>query len=814
MSNPTIKLNPYLHTVFIMVGCSGVGKSTFADKAAEALTNEVSSVILDKNSVAILSSDEIRRALIGNPDADKGSSEMLEASGQAFELLFSELRALMTFPIQKEFIFVDTKGYDPVFRARIIDECKRHQYNVELISFEPKEAEFLTYEEPSKDIQYAKDEMKYFKTKVLPTLKRREFSASTRITTLVEDVEVEIHSLAEYARCHVYIPEGKEYAVIGDIHESLNGFKELQTSILAQNPDTQIILVGDYLDKGNQTAEIISEIEAFVERGGLIVDANHESYVYRKLSDLLKTPAPKEIEDEFFTSIAILRTDLELQARFKNLYEKHTLPFVKAYGPSVRTSFVTHVPCETRYIGKLSSSSRKNQRNLIINRDKDMRESFTHIYKEAVGNHPLHIFGHVPHMSKKIMFKNKVFLDTGSCHGNMLTAYVAKAGKRAKTLTISVNCVQTFPKDLVENITLLPDSQIKPFSIYDYDLTIRELKFARRFKNNGVKYISGTMCPAPSVKTQGALEIESLDAAIRYYAQAGVTKLQAQPKYMGSRCQVYLFKKEPEKNFMVSRGGFKIKIKEEHKALLQKIYDEYNIEGVDWKESIILDGELLPWTALGKHFIEEQFNSYAELINYELQTLDNDQFFKDLDFKNTIDTKSKLAQLKIFKDNLALYAAEGELEFKAFNILKIDDFDVPPGTATFHEVNDDRHVDQVGITSETTEASPRLKKFFTDLTLQKRMEGIVLKPLGDHPNVAPYMKVRNEEYLTLVYGYDYKDRYEEHCFSKRIDGKLRLSIKEHEQAQELLTSTPETVLPMVVKMLGHLRKEQELDPRL
>jgi hypothetical protein len=38
-------------------------------------------------------------------------------------------------------------------------------------------------------------------------------------------------------------------------------------------------------------------------------------------------------------------------------------------------------------------------------------------------------------------------------------------------------------------------------------------------------------------------------------------------------------------------------------------------------------------------------------------------------------------------------------------------------------------------------------------------QGVVIKPIweGRRPwNVAPCMKVRNERYLTLIYGYDYK----------------------------------------------------------
>ena len=57
-------------------------------------------------------------------------------------------------------------------------------------------------------------------------------------------------------------------------------------------------------------------------------------------------------------------------------------------------------------------------------------------------------------------------------------------------------------------------------------------------KRNGVHFISGTVAPADSdVETN---DIESMDEALDYFAEKGVQNLVAEPKWMGSRCQLYL----------------------------------------------------------------------------------------------------------------------------------------------------------------------------------------------------------------------------------------------------------------------------------
>ncbi len=113
--------------------------------------------------------------------------------------------------------------------------------------------------------------------------------------------------------------------------------------------------------------------------------------------------------------------------------------------------------------------------------------------------------------------------------------------------------------------------------------------------------------------------------------------------------------------------------------------------------------------------------------------------------------------------------------------------------------------------------------FFDQLTTDKKMEGIVLKPDFIVPSIAPFLKVRNEEYLTMVYGYDYKTshKYDKLIKQKSIRRKVSTSIKEFNLGLMMLEFKVDEVsfenvdyLNTVIDFLFEEKKEKDIDPRL
>jgi predicted kinase len=835
------------NTVFLLVGPSMSGKSTFAQALVKAIDRSANARGFNFQST-ILSSDANRQWLLGS-DTDRHAPAMLEVSRQAFEMLMAQYKAAISYPVNHDFVIVDTTGMDEKFRDDIRELGQAQGYNVELITFEYSKAEALRGVAPRyhDGIKWQLDKMK---KKVLPNLKARFYTKRTRIQerspTKWTDLVLSIENIDVLAKCLIHLNEEDTLCVIGDMHEHVKAGMALTDMLDTEFKDAQIVWIGDYLDKGMQTADTLRFMQERVAQGDILVEGNHESYVVRRLRGEIE-PNP-EVEAKYITSLAVLQQDEELRKIFFKLYDEHTIPFLKVTVTDGRTMYVTHAPCEEVHLGKLSPFARRAQRNLNRNYAKpeaDRRESYQFIFDEASPIHPIHVFGHIDHTSSHLSYKNKVFLDTGAVYGNKLTALVYKEGVYDFR---AVPCDRLDQTDRGPNPDATTPIKIeKEFSIRDYDLDDKDIRFLNNFTKNGARYISGTMTPAPKTETQ----LESLEAALDYYAMRGVESVIMEPKYMGSRAQLYLYRHAPEQSFMTSRNGYKIFPDRVPglTELIQKEHDKYVKLAVDgqlvWDGTLIIDGELLPWSALGKDLIDRQFTGYGALVEHELCTLHGDPWFQELEFselelegkerffKTKSDTKMQLGELKKFKEALVNYTAdvgtdvnknEQPLQFKAFSILLMDGFDMTgvDQAGVFDIINDDPvhivYLEQLSGEGRDKELAFAYD-FYDDLTIGKKMEGVVVKPLEytaemNDKSILPYMKVRNEEYLRLIYGYDYKNRYEKLRQQKNIGGKAKLSMTEYRLGKAMLTAEPNRLKENVVKMIASMKEEKTLDPRL
>ncbi|WP_144526428.1 ATP-binding protein, partial [Bacillus pumilus] len=82
-----------------------------------------------------LSSDRIRQEVLGY-DYDKYDQVMLEASEQAFHLLFERLKMVTSFPVNADFVVVDTTGLAEDFREKVREIARSNHYNLEVIVFD------------------------------------------------------------------------------------------------------------------------------------------------------------------------------------------------------------------------------------------------------------------------------------------------------------------------------------------------------------------------------------------------------------------------------------------------------------------------------------------------------------------------------------------------------------------------------------------------------------------------------------------------------------------------------------------------------
>lgn len=214
-------------------------------------------------------------------------------------------------------------------------------------------------------------------------------------------------------------------AVIGDVHESLAALKALVAKIPL---NATIIFVGDLIDKGTQPKETLEYVKSLKKsRKIIVVIGNHERYVARRLMGQMRgTP---EIESFVFTAVNYALNDAELTKLIIEVYDSGvSLVNIHRFGRIIGQ--VTHAPCRVSQINGTdveSETARINYR--FINRDTeaDMLEELSFVFEEA-DDHvdaPVHIFGHIPVAGgSPVVYKNKVFLDTGAFMGGGLSAFV------------------------------------------------------------------------------------------------------------------------------------------------------------------------------------------------------------------------------------------------------------------------------------------------------------------------------------------------------------------------------------------------------
>lgn len=879
-----------LKSVIMMIGPSGCGKSFFIKNQ---LVSQLKNLVPDAN-IQILSSDGYRREILGKEEKDLSKTDgmMKYASKGAFKLMEAKFDAITTWPIIADFVILDATFIGRQSREQFVEKARNAQYQLVgfLFDFDDRE-EYFKYIEDPEHKWLISQHLKRFQ-KELGEIGRRDFDYFYKIKS--KDHEIKLEKDQSYDQMKLAkLPLFNSYFVVGDLHGCLKEFKELLNSVgfeigrddgdngnnrnrIKGNDNTLIILTGDVPDRGNEVSELIDFISVNMDRIKICKGGHDRSLVRYIENGKIDDNVKKDKLKHFDSAEKLSPGDL---SKFEAIMEGQWYFYVHKH-------FVaTHSPCENKYIGKFDKFSIRKQRSdtyphhedYVSEEEyiKDIREHFSYISNDAKKYDPHHIFGHVA-VNRPTIVGNKVFLDTGCVYGNKLTgvwisAEYDKIRLKFKSVPSSYSLDSSGPSIIdVDDLDINKGNEIK-FESLEFEDKIDILEFAK----NKINFISGTMSPCSANRTEKTLE--DMREAFSYYRDNGVSNVILQKKYMGSRSNMYLCPKDIDKSYMVSRNGFVIRrlnLKPIYEKMLKFLADRNNID--DCKnnsnlldsELIIIDGELMPWSALGKSLIESHFTTAGKGVESELQLLEDTCFehiledlkkrydesgYKDLrmehkkeDLKKIIG-ESQYRQVRSFgnfrwipikeqRDAIDTYNKqidiygkefnEGELDFKPFAILKVvrndgeELFWNSSNDFVFTAVSDDEclivSIDDIGLDNA--------RKWF-DKVVSEDYEGVVVKPLEKvhTPGIAPYIKVRNPNYLTIIYGYDYiiDPKFTRMIENKNIRNKLRTSIKEFNIGKRLLEIPYNEInennikyLDLCAQMVIEEKMEKELDPRL
>ncbi|MGE6356174.1 hypothetical protein ACQKCJ_20075 [Flavobacterium sp. NPDC079362] len=382
------------------------------------------------------------------------------------------------------------------------------------------------------------------------------------------------------------------------------------------------------------------------------------------------------------------------------------------------------------------------------------------------------------------------------------------------------------------------------------------------FCKNKINDFSPTISPAPKSKTKN--EIESIEEAVNYYIEKGVSEFVVQKKYMGSYCTIYL-KRNLEETYFVSRNGFKMDHIDVEKTIhsLKDLHAKMEIAFPDF-ETILIASELLPWKVLGAGLIEKEFTGYYDALKTHNEYLKSSGLLEKLISVRESDTfteyildKKQLTKkefnnkhkahivrqyealaavkipdvtkqeesLKVFHNQIDTFGNEAELHFKPFTILKIVNISggevLPNSNLTYKLVNDDAFL-QLEITALNKEEKlQEIYSFFEKLTNENE-EGIMIKPVQNYiKNLPPCFKVRNNNYLTMIYGVNFHQDFDHYLEKRNVKKKMEQSINGWEINQKMLQIPykdleEENYLMrlLLLKRINNEEIEKTLDPRL
>ncbi|AYV75740.1 MAG: metallophosphoesterase [Terrestrivirus sp.] len=279
---------------------------------------------------------------------------------------------------------------------------------------------------------------------------------------------------------------------------------------------------------------------------------------------------------------------------------------------------------------------------------------------------------------------------------------------------------------------------------------------------------------------------------------------------------------------------------------IQKFIMEKNIK------IIIFDGELMPWSVLGSELIKNEFMSVYHAAGDEIDYLMKSGYKKSMDklmeeynesdykkdvnllqknklsekyinhqtyksimshHKKYIDIKYISQMITTYREQMDIFGAKGSMDYKPFTILKYITNDANEYIMAINNLDESNNLFDKSMTNsdifnmitenESDNISIEFTKnnlnicidifngFYNNVTINRKLEGVIIKPDFINPINAPYLKARGKHYLHIIYGFDYlvPYKYEKLCEKKSINKKLQLSISEFKSSLKILQTS-------------------------
>ncbi|MFI6322170.1 polynucleotide kinase-phosphatase [Nonomuraea sp. NPDC050556] len=811
----------------VLVGVSGSGKSTFAAKHFKP--------------TQVISSDYCR-GLVSDDENDQS------ATAPAFELLHHIVgvrlaRGLLT--------VVDATNVQYAARKSLIDLAKRHDVMVDAIVLDTPEEVAIARNESRPDRDFGPGVVIRQRKDLRRSLSKISKDGFRRVHVLRGLEEIENATIALEKSWSDKTELTGPFDIIGDVHGCRSELETLLAELgwqgLTHPEGRTAVFVGDLVDRGPDTPGVLRLVMDMVEAGTAIcVAGNHEQKLVRALNGR-KVKVAHGLQESLDQLAAC---DEEFVARARTFMDGLLSHYRLDGGKLV----VAHAGLKEAYHGRASGRVRSFALYGDTTGETDEYGlPVRYPWAEEYRGHAMVVYGHTP-TTKPEWINNTICLDTGAVFGGRLTAlrYPSREIVSVPAEKVWYESVKPLSAPGYRDPAALDINDVQGTRHVETRFGTRvkvmeenataALEIMSRFAVDPrwLVYLPPTMAPPETSKLEGYLEHPH--EAFEEFAAAGVTRVVCEEKHMGSRA-VAVLARTPDvaaHRFNVTDGssgavytrtgrpffGDLNPLVDRLREACEPLWDEL---GSDW---VVLDCELLPWSAKALDLIRTQYASVGAAARAALPAAVE---ALEAAAGRGLDVGGLLARTRRRHDNAALFrdayarycwpveGLEG-VRLAPFQILAVE------GRATALEPHA-WHLSTLGLL-ESSEIITPTRHVFVDLDSPESRaeatawwesmteaggEGMVVKPATYVPGrVQPGVKVRGREYLRIIYGPDYTESLD--VLRRRFLGKKRsMALREYALGLEALSrlADGDPLWRVHEPVFGVLALESEpVDPRL
>jgi polynucleotide kinase-phosphatase len=794
-------------SLVVLMGASGAGKSTFAARHFAP--------------TQVLSSD-FCRGLVADDTTDQS------ASAAAFDVLHYIAGKRLA---GGRITVVDATNTQREPRRQLVELAKEHDVLPVAIVLDVPEAECLRRNASRTD---------------------RAFGAAV-VHRQAAELRRSLRYLAKEGFRHVHVLRGQDeidaarftiaplyndlrdqtgpFDVLGDVHGCRAELEELLTllgyaierddagrAVGAHHPEgRRAVFLGDLVDRGPDTPGVLRLAMGMVAAGtALAVCGNHEQKLLRALRGRKVTVSHGLGE----TLTQLAAEPEEFRARVLAFCDELRAHYVLDGGRLV----VAHAGLPRRYHGRASGRVRSFALYGDTTGETDeyglpVRYPWADDYRGTATV----LYGHTP-VPRTEWVNNTLCLDTGCVFGGELSALryperevVAVAARQVWYEPVKPLAPPVRDPDVLD-LTDVAGKRVVDTG-YRGRITVRAeqaaaaLEVMSRFAVDPrwLLYLPPTMAPTATADLPAILEHPT--TAFAGFRSDGVAQVLCEEKHMGSRAVVLVCRDAAVAaarfgvdgdGAVVTRTGRSFFAADLTVALLDRLRSAVDAAGLwteldtDW---LLLDAELLPWSAKARQLIIDQFAAVGAAATAALpaavrslaSAADRGQDVADLLARS----RSRAADATAFRSAYRPYCWPTDgltgVALAPFQLLATEG-------RTYHDREHTWHLalaDRLAAVSDLVRTTRRLAvdttdensvadgvRWWTELT-DSGGEGMVVKPAanlvrGTHGLAQPGVKVRGREYLRLIYGPDYTEpAHLARLRNRQLGAKRSLAMREY-----------------------------------